>query len=111
MVAGSECSSPDAVGSPDAGHLSQQWTQGGWSAKVGRYTAHADKKRAGVVVKVHHLGDRVTSGHYLTLLGKPKGSGWEYVVCDDNRPSRRAKKADLDLVDSNCYLLGLVRCP
>ena len=26
-------------------------------------------------------------------------------------PPRRAKKADLDLVDSNCYLLGLVRCP
>ena len=107
--------------------------------QVGRYTANADKNRAvlrirpgdsvavpifaepsgtctrhetfRVVVKVYHLGDRVTGGHYLALLGRPKGSGWEYVVCDDNRPPRRAKKADLDLVDSNCYLLGLVRCP
>ena len=97
--------------------------------QVGRYTANADKNRAAlrirpgdsvavpifaepsgtctrhetfrVVVIVYHLGDRVTSGHYLALLGRPKGSGWEYVVCDDNRAPRRAKKADLDLVDSN----------
>ena len=103
--------------------------------QVGRYTANADKNRAvlrirpgdsvavpifaepsgtctrhetfRVVVIVYHLGDRVTSGHYLALLGRPKGSGWECVVCDDNRSPRRAKKADLDLVD---YLLGLVRC-
>ena len=97
--------------------------------QVGRYTANADKNRAvlrirpgdsvavpifaepsgtctrhetfRVVVIVYHLGDRVTSGHYLALLGRPKGSGWEYVVCDDNRAPRRAKKADLDLVESN----------
>ena len=39
-----------------------------------------------MVVIVYHLGDRATSGRYLALLGRPKGSGWEYVVCDDNRP-------------------------
>ena len=64
-----------------------------------------------VVAIVYHLGETVTSGHYLALLGLPTAAGWDYFVCDDNKAPRKARAADLDLVDSNCYLLGLMRTP
>ena len=64
-----------------------------------------------VVALVYHLGETVTSGHYLALLGLPRATGWDYLVCDDNKTPRKARAVDLDLVDSNCYLLGLMRTP
>ena len=64
-----------------------------------------------VVALVYHLGETVTSGHYLALLGLPRATGWDYLVCDDNKAPRKARAVDLDLVDSNCYLLGLMRTP
>ena len=64
-----------------------------------------------VVAMVYHLGETGTSGHYLALLGLPTAAGWDYFVCDDNKAPRKARAADLDLVDSNCYLLGLMCTP
>ena len=62
-----------------------------------------------VAALVYHLGDTALSGHYMTLIGKPQGANWEYYVCDDNSQPRRGEVADLQLVDHNAYLVGLVR--
>ena len=63
-----------------------------------------------VAVIIYHLGDLVTSEHYLTLLGLPQpDQSWRYLVCDDNKCPRQARAADLRLVDNNAYLIGLVR--
>ena len=63
-----------------------------------------------VAVIIYHLGNSVTSGHYLTLIGLPQpDQSWRYLVCDDNKCPRQARAADLRLVDNNAYLIGLVR--
>ena len=63
-----------------------------------------------VAVIIYHLGDSVTSGHYLTLIGLPQpDQSWRDLVCDDNKCPRQARAADLRLVDNNAYLIGLVR--
>ena len=63
-----------------------------------------------VVTVIYHIGHTVKSGHYQTLLGHPSEDGsWGFLVCDDNRSPRVARKTDLNLVDRNAYLIGLVR--
>ncbi|CAE7783358.1 unnamed protein product [Symbiodinium sp. CCMP2592] len=62
-----------------------------------------------VAVIIYHLGETSTSGHYLTLLGVRQSDRWDYYVSDDNRPPRKAKSRDLQLVDHNAYLIGLMR--
>ena len=63
-----------------------------------------------VVTVIYHVGHTVKSGHYMTLLGHPSEDGsWGFLVCDDNRSPRVARKTDLNLVDRNAYLIGLVR--
>ena len=64
-----------------------------------------------VVAAVFHLGPRTTSGHYQALLGKPEAGQCVSYICDDNRKPRRAQSRDLDVVDHNAYLVGLLRCP
>ena len=62
-----------------------------------------------VVVIVYHLGDTPTSGHYLTLIGRPCQDTWSYFVCDDNKPPRKVRSKDLRDVDHNAYLSGAMR--
>ena len=60
---------------------------------------------------VYHLGDTTQSGHYLALLGYPGVDRWSYYVCDDNKVPRVARARDLQQVDSDAYLIGVVRSP
>ena len=62
-----------------------------------------------VTALIYHLGDRVTSGHYKSLIGVPHTTTWEYFVCDDNKSPQPAKGRDLQQVDRNAYLIGLMR--
>ena len=62
-----------------------------------------------VIVLIYHLGNRVTSGHYKSLIGVPEDAAWGYFVCDDNKPPQPAKSRDLQQVDRNAYLIGLMR--
>ena len=62
-----------------------------------------------VIVLIYHLGNRVTSGHYKSLIGVPDDAVWGYFVCDDNKPPQPAKSKDLQQVDRNAYLIGLMR--
>ena len=64
-----------------------------------------------VIVVVYHLGATVTSGHYKTLIGYPHSPDWTLYACDDNKVPKRATKRDLQEVDHNAYLVGLLRCP
>ena len=64
---------------------------------------------------VIHTGDRVTSGHYRTVLCVPKperpGPSWESWVCDDSRPPKKCTSKDDAIIRKNSYLVGLVRAP
>ena len=64
-----------------------------------------------VVAVISHRGQRVTSGHYQTLLSVPNAEQWTPYLCDDNKPPKVATKKDLEFVHHNAYLVGLLRCP
>ena len=64
-----------------------------------------------VVAAVFHQGQSTTSGHYQAIVGKPEAEQWVPYICDDNRKPRKAQRRDLDIVDHNAYLVGLLRSP
>ena len=61
---------------------------------------------------VIHTGDRVTSGHYRTVLCVPKpeppGPSWESWICDDSRPPKKCTSKDDAIIRKNSCLVGLV---
>ena len=77
-----------------------------FAADGGLETRHESFQIAAIV---YHLGDSPTSGHYLTLVGCPNDGRWDYFVCDDNKSPRKARPRDLNDVDHNAYLLGVMR--
>ena len=77
-----------------------------FAADGGLDTRHESFQIAAIV---YHLGDSPTSGHYITLVGCPNEGRWDYFVCDDNKSPRKARPRDLNDVDHNAYLLGVMR--
>ena len=96
--------------------------------QICRYSAHVSKNMQRVVIRpgatvtlpteqfrvvaaVFHQGQSTTSGHYQAIVGKPEAEQWVPYICDDNRKPRKAQRRDLDIVDHNAYLVGLLRSP
>ncbi|CAE7211775.1 SPBC119.03 [Symbiodinium necroappetens] len=66
-----------------------------------------------VLFVIYHLGNTLTSGHYKAALSTPPSltgtSQWKFLVCDDNRPPQRASATDLQEIQHNVYLVGLLK--
>lgn len=73
-----------------------------------------------IVFAICHLGQCTQSGHYQTVVCVPKTAGvetateptgWHGFVLNDNSRPRKASPRDADMLERNCYLLGLVFDP
>ena len=66
-----------------------------------------------VLFVIYHLGNTLTSGHYKAALSTPPSltgtSQWKFLVCDDNRPPQRASAKDLQEIQHDVYLVGLLK--
>ena len=70
-----------------------------------------------VVFVVYHLGPWVDQGHYQTALSVPNvqcrpevGSDftWGFHICNDGSKPRMAQPRDIQLINTNAYIVGLV---
>ena len=74
-----------------------------------------------IVSCVFHTGHSLHSGHYQAALctshvGKASSPqtctpSWSYRICDDNRKPRQSRTKEIQHIDSNVYLVGLLRDP
>ena len=68
--------------------------------------------RVGYVIYIS-LGHTPNTGHYQVALSEKRGhavkASWQFAICNDGCIPRRAASADLQRIETNCYLIGLVR--
>ena len=74
-----------------------------------------------IVSCVFHTGHSLDSGHYQAALCTPGAEvvsspqpctpPWSYRICDDNRKPRQSRTKEIKHIDSNAYLIGLLRDP